>query len=96
MAHVEPDGLPVDTLAPALCDALTDVSTELVDGQHAAHGSLYSVGFYGSTVRVTVVVRMGRGVSPDTRDAVTGAWAALAKAGDDAMRALARPTGGTR
>lgn len=39
---------------------------------------------------------MGRGVSPDTRDAVTGAWAALAKAGDDAMRALARPTGGTR
>ena len=38
MAHVEPTGLPVDDIAPALRDALCDVSTELVDAKHTAHG----------------------------------------------------------
>ena len=35
MSHVEPDGLPVDTLAPALADALTD-AVAAVDAALAA------------------------------------------------------------
>jgi hypothetical protein len=68
MAHVEPDGLPVDTLAPALCDALTDVSTELVDGLHTAQGTLTDVGYaaYGKNIlHLTITVDLGRVVTVD-------------------------------
>jgi len=65
MAHVEPDGLPVDTLAPALCDALTDVSTELVDGLHAAHGRLTNVGWYGQRLLLTVSVDLDHEAARD-------------------------------
>ena len=39
MAHVEPTGLPVDAIEPALRDALSDVSAELADAQHTAHST---------------------------------------------------------
>jgi hypothetical protein len=63
MAHVEPDGLPVemvDTLAPALCDALTDVSTELVDGLHTAHGTVRCIVDHGTRLELKVWIDLGR------------------------------------
>ena len=75
MAHVEPDGLPVemvDTLAPALCDALTDVSTELVDGLHTAHGTLASVSRLGHVIVVEVAINLGRPVTVADAERVRG------------------------
>ena len=65
MSHVEPDGLPVDAIAPALRDALTDVSVELVDGQHTAHGTLGNVARWFSTVRVEVIIPMDRSATDE-------------------------------
>ena len=70
MAHVEPDGHPVDTLSADLRDALTDVSTELVDAQYTAHGTLKYVdwrsietdGVECGIVFITVVVPFNRAV----------------------------------
>ena len=65
MAHVEPDGLPVDTLAPALCDALCDVSTELVDGLHTAHGTVRCIVDHGTRLELKVWIDMGRFTTAD-------------------------------
>lgn len=92
MAHVEPTGLPVDAMEPALRDALCDVSAELADAQHTAHGSLHCIGYYGNTLRVTVVVDLGREATIDDAERV------LADLGGyDApvlVRSLARSTEG--
>jgi len=91
MSHVEPDGLPVDTLAPALRDALSDVSTELVDARHTAHGTLASVSYLSHVVVVEVAIVLGH---PVTRDDAERVLADLGGLGVPVLvRGLARANG---
>ena len=63
MAHVEPTGLPVESIAPALRDALSDVSAELADAQHTAHGSLACVSYLSHVLVIEVAINIGRTVT---------------------------------